>query len=97
MSRGQSYQSEIVYSAEETGKMISTRLLLVLLITFSACASVDVTVDIGSFPDGIWKISPYLASMSLVYAWAPGSPFNATMKILMKLPFKEILKLPKKC
>ena len=64
--------------------MVSTQLLLVLLITFSACTSVDVTVDIGSFPDGIWKISPYLASMSLVYAWAPGSPFNSPLKKLFE-------------
>ena len=56
--------------------MLSTPLLFVLLITFSACISVDVTLDIGSFPDGVWKISPYLASMSLVYAWAPGLPLN---------------------
>ena len=55
---------------------------LLLLATFGACASVDVTVDIDNFPDGIWKISPYLASMSLVYAWAPDQLYgkaNTTM------------------
>ena len=51
--------------------MMVPALLLLLSATFGADANVDVTVDIHNFPDGIWKISPYLASMSLVYAWAP--------------------------
>ena len=45
-------------------------------------AAIDVTVDIHNFPDGIWRISPYLASMSLVYSWAPDQVYggsNSTM------------------
>lgn len=52
------------------GRMVEITLIVILIAAKSSGESpVDVTFDIGN--DSMWTISRYLASMSLVYSWAP--------------------------